>query len=70
MNCRGAHHGAMRFGYIGAEIITLAAMLRIPACIHNADDHPIFRLSAWNAFAEKPENAGFRACDTFGPLDK
>ncbi len=65
----GANHGAFSYGHIGAELITLAAMLRIPVCMHNVPEENIFRPSAWAAFGTKdPEGADFRACANFGPL--
>lgn len=65
----GANHGAFSYGYIGAELITLASMLRIPVCMHNVPEEKIFRPSAWAAFGTKDlEGADFRACQNFGPL--
>lgn len=65
----GAHHGAFVYGHIGAELITLASMLRIPVNMHNVDASRIFRPSAWAFFGTKePEGADFRACRNFGPL--
>jgi L-fucose/D-arabinose isomerase len=69
MNCWGANHGAFSYGHIGAELITLASMLRIPVFMHNVSEERIFRPSAWNAFgAMDPQGADFRACSNFGPL--
>lgn len=65
----GANHGAFSYGHIGAELITLASMLRIPVCMHNVADEKIFRPSAWAAFGTRdPEGADYRACENFGPL--
>ena len=64
----GANHGAISYGHIGADLITLASMLRIPVCMHNVEEERIFRPSAWNAFGEDNEGADFRACRNFGPL--
>ena len=64
----GANHGAISFGHIGADLITLASLLRIPVCMHNVDDEKIFRPSAWNAFGEDKEGADYRACANFGPV--
>ncbi len=64
----GANHGAVSYGHIGADLITLASMLRIPVCMHNVPDERIYRPSAWNAFGMDPEGADFRACANFGPL--
>lgn len=65
----GANHGAISYGHIGDKLITLAAMLRIPVCMHNVSEEKIYRPSAWNAFGtEDPEGADYRACKNFGPL--
>ena len=65
----GANHGAFSYGHIGADLITLASMLRIPVYMHNVPEEKIFRPSAWNAFGTKDlEGADFRACANFGPL--
>jgi len=66
----GANHGAISYGHIGADLITVASMLRIPVCMHNVDEGKIFRPSAWNAFGENQESADYRACENFGPLYK
>jgi L-fucose isomerase len=69
MNAWGANHGALSFGHIGGDLISLAAMLRIPICMHNVPEARIFRPSAWNAFGTMdPEGSDFRACAAFGPL--
>ncbi len=70
MNNWGANHGAISYGHIGADLITLASMLRIPVCMHNVDEAQIFRPTAWNAFGMDPEGADYRACQSFGPLYK
>ncbi len=70
MNNWGANHGAISYGHIGADMITLASMLRIPVCMHNVDESKIFRPAAWNAFGMDKEGADFRACANFGPLYK
>ena len=64
----GANHGAISYGHIGADLITLASLLRIPVCMHNVEDEKIFRPSAWNAFGESKEGADYRACANFGPV--
>ncbi|BDD12714.1 L-fucose isomerase (plasmid) [Fulvitalea axinellae] len=64
----GANHGAISYGHIGADLITLASMLRIPVCMHNVPDEKVFRPSAWNAFGMDKEGADYRACENFGPL--
>ena len=70
MNNWGANHGAISHGHIGADLITLAAMLRIPVCMHNVPEDKIFRPAAWNAFGMDKEGADFRACRNFGPTYK
>ena len=64
----GANHGAFHYGHIGADLITLASMLRIPVCMHNVPEDDIFRPSAWAAFGMDKEGADYRACANFGPL--
>jgi len=65
----GANHGAFSYGHIGADLITLASMLRIPVYMHNVAEEKVFRPSAWTAFgAMDLEGADFRACANFGPL--
>lgn len=65
----GANHGAISYGHIGAELITLASMLRIPVYMHNVPEEHIFRPHAWAAFgAMEPQGGDFRACANFGPL--
>lgn len=69
MNNWGANHGAISYGHIGASLITLAAMLRIPVAMHNVPEEKIFRPSAWGMFgAQDPQGADFRACANFGPV--
>ena len=68
MNNWGANHGAISYGHIGADIITMAAMLRIPVCMHNVAEEEIFRPTAWNAFGSDPEGQDFRACQAYGPM--
>jgi L-fucose isomerase len=67
----GANHGASVYGHIGADLITLASMLRIPVNMHNVSKESIFRPSTWNAFGtEALESADYRACATYGPIYK
>jgi len=68
MNNWGANHGAISYGHIGADLITLASILRIPVCMHNVPADKIFRPTAWNAFGMDPEGADYRACAAYGPL--
>lgn len=70
MNNWGANHGAISYGHIGADLITLASMLRIPVCMHNVPEDKIFRPAAWNAFGMDKEGADYRACQTYGPIYK
>lgn len=70
MNNWGANHGAISYGHIGADLITLASILRIPVCMHNVAEEDIFRPSAWNAFGMDKEGQDYRACAAYGPLYK
>ena len=71
MNCWGANHGAITYGHIGADLITMCSMLRIPVGLHNVPDEKIFRPAAWNAFGTKDlEGADYRACAAYGPMYK
>lgn len=65
----GANHCAVSYGHIGAELITLASMLRIPVEMHNVEEERIFRPTAWDRFGSlDPQGADYRACLTYGPL--
>lgn len=64
----GANHGAISYGHIGADFITLASILRIPVAMHNVPEDRIFRPSAWSAFGMDTEGSDYRACANFGPL--
>ena len=66
MNNWGANHGAISYGHIGADVITLCSMLRIPVCMHNVPEEKIFRPAVWNAFGMDKEGADYRACATYG----
>ncbi len=69
MNHWGANHGAVSYGHIGADLLSLASILRIPVTMHNVPEEKIFRPSAWNAFGiQDPMGADYRACANFGPL--
>ncbi len=70
MNNWGANHGAISYGHIGADLITMCSMLRIPVCMHNVPEEKIFRPAAWNAFGMDKEGQDYRACETYGPLFK
>jgi len=65
MNNWGANHGAISYGHIGADIITLCSMLRIPVCMHNVPASDIFRPASWNAFGMDKEGQDYRACATY-----
>jgi L-fucose/D-arabinose isomerase len=64
----GANHSSSSYGHIGADLISLAALLRIPVCMHNVPENQIFRPSAWNAFGMDKESSDYRACVNYGPL--
>ena len=66
----GANHGAISYGHVGADLITLCSMLRIPVCMHNVPEKDIFRPAAWNAFGMDKEGQDYRACAAYGPLYK
>ena len=70
MNNWGANHGAISYGHIGQDLITLASILRIPVCMHNVEEDKIFRPAAWNAFGMNKEGADYRACAAYGPIYK
>jgi L-fucose isomerase len=65
----GANHGAISYGHIGADLISLGALLRIPVSMHNVPEEQVFRPSAWTSLGTADlEGADFRACANFGPL--
>jgi L-fucose isomerase len=69
MNSWGANHGAVSYGHIGADLLALASLLRIPVCMHNIPGEKVFRPTAWNAFGTADlEGGDYRACANFGPL--
>jgi L-fucose isomerase len=69
MNNWSANHGSISYGHVGADLISLASMLRIPVAMHNVPEEQIFRPSAWNLFgAQELQGADYRACETFGPV--
>ncbi len=70
MNNWGANHGAISYGHIGADLITMCSMLRIPVCMHNVPEEKIFRPASWNAFGMDKEGQDYRACAAYGPLYK
>lgn len=71
MDYWGSNHGAISYGHIGADLLTLASMLRIPVNMHNVDENNVFRPHVWSMFGtDNPESADFRACGNFGPIYK
>ena len=70
MNNWGANHGAISYGHIGADLLTLCSILRIPVAMHNVPEEEIFRPACWNAFGMDKEGADFRACANYGPQFK
>jgi L-fucose isomerase len=69
MNNWGANHGAISFGHIGADLLALASVLRIPVAMHNVPAEQVFRPKVWGSFGDPAsESADFRACAAFGPL--
>lgn len=64
----GANHGAISYGHTGADLITLASILRIPVSMHNIDENQVFRPAAWASFGSEQEGSDFRACRNYGPL--
>lgn len=70
MNNWGANHGAISYGHIGADLITLCSILRIPVAMHNVPEEKIFRPASWNAFGQEKEGQDFRACQAYGPMYK
>lgn len=70
MNNWGANHGAISYGHIGADLITMCSMLRIPVAMHNVPEEDIFRPASFNAFGMDKEGQDFRACAAYGPMYK
>lgn len=70
MNNWGANHGAITYGHIGADLITLASILRIPVSMHNVPEEMIFRPAVWTSFGMDKEGADYRACAAYGPMYK
>ena len=70
MNNWGANHGSISYGHIGADLITLCSILRIPVCMHNVPEEQIYRPNYWNAFGMDKEGADYRACAALGPMYK
>ncbi|MGE4484969.1 MAG: L-fucose isomerase [Oscillospiraceae bacterium] len=70
MNSWGANHGAISYGHIGADLITLCSILRIPVCMHNVPEEKVFRPASWGAFGMDKEGQDYRACAAYGPMYK
>lgn len=70
MSAWGSNHGAISYGHIGHDLISLASMLRIPVSMHNVEEDRLFRPAAWKSFGSESEGADYRACNTYGPLYK
>ena len=70
MNAWAANHGAIAYGHIGADLITLASMLRIPVAMHNVPEEQVYQPHCWGLFgaSDDPTGADYRACGNFGPL--
>lgn len=68
MNNWGANHGAISYGHVGADLITLCSILRIPVCMHNIPEEKIFRPACWNSYGMDKEGQDFRACKAYGPM--
>ncbi|MFT3902627.1 MAG: L-fucose isomerase [Niabella sp.] len=66
----GSNHGSISYGHIGADLMALASMLRIPVCMHNVEEEKVFRPSAWSAYGMDKEGSDYRACAVYGPLYK
>ena len=64
------NRGAISYGHIGADLITMCSMLRIPVCMHNVCEDDIYRPAAWNAFGMDKEGRDYRACEAYGPMYK
>lgn len=70
MNNWGANHGTITYGHIGADLITLCSILRIPVSLHNVPEADIYRPAAWNGFGMDKEGQDYRACAAYGPMYK
>ena len=70
MNNWAANHGAIAYGHVGADLLTLCSMLRIPVAMHNVPEEKVYTPHCWGLFgaSDDPTGADFRACANFGPL--
>ena len=67
----GANHGVTVYGHVGADLITLCSMLRIPVNMHNVPAEKVYRPHCWAAFgAQDTQAADYAACKHYGPLYK
>ncbi|OPZ80101.1 MAG: L-fucose isomerase [bacterium ADurb.Bin429] len=67
----GANHGVTVYGHVGAELLTLCAMLRIPVSMHNVPAEKVYRPHSWAAFGtQDTQAADYAACSHYGPLYK
>ena len=65
----GANHGVTVYGHVGADLITLASMLRIPVTMHNVPAEKVYRPHAWASFGTQDQQAAdYAACKQYGPL--
>ena len=52
---------------IGADLITLCSMLRIPVTMHNVPEETVYRPHAWASFGtEDAQAADYAACKKCG----
>ena len=67
----GANHGVTVYGHVGADLITLCSMLRIPVTMHNVPADKVYRPHCWAAFGtQDAQAADYAACKHYGPLYK
>jgi len=68
----GSNHGVTVYSHVGADVITLASMLRIPVAMHNVDKDKIYRPHSWAGFGKGEDDIStdYRACSEYGPLYK
>ena len=66
----GANHGVTVHGHVGADVITLASMLRIPVALHNVEESRIYRPHSWSGFGigEDSVATDYRACKSYKAL--
>ena len=65
----GANHGVTVYGHVGADLITLCSMLRIPVTMHNVPADKVYRPHCWASFGtQDTQAADYAACKHYGPL--